>query len=626
MKTSLPLCLTACAKLARHLTLPLALLAMYPPHAAQAADGALPAAGRTLIQNVRVFDGEKMQDTRSVLIDGNKITDANFHGKVPATITVVDGKGRTLLPGLIDSHVHAWRFLDLPLLFGVTTQVDMFTGVQLMQEITRKMQQGENQEQADLFSAGTLATCPEGHGTEYGMAIPTLSTPQQAQAFVDARIAEGSYFIKIVMEEGSAAHPVKSLDMATAKALIDAAHKRGKMAVVHISKPALASAMLEAGADGLVHMFNGETISDADTAAFVRLAKAKQAFIIPTFSVLESIAGMHPEDILNDPASSGLLTREQRQTLATAYRPQAAPALMNATNKVTKALAAAGVPLLAGTDAGNTGTQYGISMQHELLAMTKAGLSPDQALAAATSVPARTFHLGQRGRIANGYKADLLLVDGNPGMDINAIRQIVEVWKDGMPVSARRLAQQQKVQQESAAAQANPALPLPPEGRISLFGKDKLASPFGLGWMASTDAQLGGKSVSHLTLLDDTINGQPVLKVETGIRAGFPWPFAGLALLAGSDMMHGVNLSNARVLRFRVQGDGKRYKVSMLSPGMSIPAALEFGTTAQWQEITLKLADFTGVDSRNLSMVSFGAGPELGEYRFNISDIRLLAE
>ena len=185
-------------------------------------------AAPTLIQHVRVFDGERMLPARSVLIDAGQIVDADYRGKAPANATLIDGAGRTLLPGLIDAHVHAYRHFDLPLLFGVTTQVDMFTSVNAMQDMTRKMRTGANHGQADLYSAGTLATAPGGHGTEYGMAIPTLSTPAEAQGFIDARIAEGSHFIKIVMERGQPGHALASLDIATVTALIKAAHRRGR--------------------------------------------------------------------------------------------------------------------------------------------------------------------------------------------------------------------------------------------------------------------------------------------------------------------------------------------------------------------------------------------------------------
>ena len=73
-------------------------------------------------------------------------------------------------------------------------------------------------------------------------------------------------------------------------------------------------------------------------------------------------------------------------------------------------------------------------MHGELELLVKAGLSPTEALAAATSVPARIFHLNDRGRIAPGWRADLLLVGGDPTREITATRDIIAIWKDGLPV------------------------------------------------------------------------------------------------------------------------------------------------------------------------------------------------
>lgn len=71
-------------------------------------------------------------------------------------------------------------------------------------------------------------------------------------------------------------------------------------------------------------------------------------------------------------------------------------------------------------------------MHHELVLLTRAGLTAEEALAAATSVPARCFGLADRGRIAPGLRADLVLVDGDPTMDITATRSIVDVWRRGV--------------------------------------------------------------------------------------------------------------------------------------------------------------------------------------------------
>jgi imidazolonepropionase-like amidohydrolase len=92
------------------------------------------------------------------------------------------------------------------------------------------------------------------------------------------------------------------------------------------------------------------------------------------------------------------------------------------------------VPVLAGSDAPNPGTAHGISLHRELELLVRAGLSPLEALRAATSAPARAFRLSDRGRIAVGLRADLVLVDGDLTTDILATRVIRTVWKLGRAV------------------------------------------------------------------------------------------------------------------------------------------------------------------------------------------------
>jgi imidazolonepropionase-like amidohydrolase len=579
-------------------------------------------AGTTLVQDVRVFDGKSTHEHRSVLVRDGLIVDGDYRGKAPAGARVVIGAGRTLLPGLIDAHVHTWQHFALPLVFGVTTQVDMFTGVPVMQRISKQMLEGRNGGEADVFSAGTLITAPGGHGTEFPVPIPTLENGGDAQAFVDARIAEGSHFIKVVMEDGFGDHHFNSLDRATVKAVIDAAHKRGKLAVVHISTLENARAALEAGADGLAHLFVAATISQQDADDLARLARDKGAFVVPTFSVLESIAGVKPRDLLDDPQVAGLLDREERGALQTGYGPVPRPAILAAPKMVTSSMRRAGVPLLAGTDAGNAGTQYGASLHHELAALVDAGLSPREALVAATSAPARAFRLGQRGQIAKGYKADLVLVEGNPLQDITATRRIVEVWKDGESTAAIRDAQRRHVAQESAAKGAQPVA-LPGDGRISLLKDGKLASPFGTGWFASTDKFAGG--VSTVTLgAQAAAEGGAAILIEAQVKPGFAYPWAGAAFMPGAQPMLGADLSAAKVVRFRVRGDGRKYTVSMASSGMTIPRSVLFETGAEWQEVTIPFAAFSGVDPAAVTMIGFNAGPQPGDYRFEIADVRLV--
>lgn len=575
-------------------------------------------AAPTLIKDVRVFDGKAVHEHRSVLFDQGVIVDADFRSAAPQGARVIEGAGRTLLPGLIDAHTHAFRWQELPVLFGVTTQVDMFTDIKLMKQAKAEMAQGGNHGHADLFSAGTLVTAPHGHGTQFGLAIPTITGLQEAQAFVDARIAEGSDFIKIVMESG---YGFPSLDLATAKAVIDAAHRRGKLAVVHIGNEKDARAVLEAGADGLVHLFPGES---ADAAGLARLAASRGAFVIPTFTVLESMAGWRGDDLLAVPALAGLLDKDAQAPLKARYGNKERAAMLVAPKAVAAAMMKAGVPLLAGTDAGNPGTQYGVSMHRELAALVDAGLSPAQALAAATSVPAQVFKLGRRGRIEQGYKADLLLVDGNPAADILATRRIVEVWKDGESANGLREAQRRQV--AKAAQGGGKAIALPPDGRISQFSEKRLGSPFGMGWGASTDGFIGGKSTVALAAGPALADGQVPLAIEAKVASGIPYAWAGVAFMPGAQPMQPVDLSAAKLVRFRARGDGKTYQVMAMSQGVQIPGAKTFVAGPEWAEVTVPFSELKGVDPAAVTMLGFNAGPQPGDYRFEIADVRLLTQ
>lgn len=578
----------------------------------------------TLVRDVRVFDGKAVHERRSVLFDDARIVDADVRGPAPAGARIVEGAGRTLLPGLIDAHTHAFRQFDLPVLFGVTTQIDMFSAVPVMQDAKRSMAAGRHAGQADLFSAGVLATAPGGHGTQFGVPIPTLSTPGEAQAFVDDRITEGSDFIKIVLEAGGhGAGAMKSLDIATATALIEAAHRRGKLAVVHVSTEKDARAALDAGADALVHLFLGAAPDATAVDSLAKLAKRKNAFVIPTFTVMESIAGVRGDDLLGDADLAALVGREGATTLKARYGQQAQPQLLAMPKAVTAALARAGVPILAGTDAGNAGTLYGISMHRELAALVEAGLTPAAALAAATSAPAAAFRLGRRGCIATGCKADLLLVEGDPTRDITATRRIVEVWKDGQSANALRDARRERVAQERGRSARQD---LPADGRISQFSAAKLASPFGSGWMPSTDQFAGGKSTVKLDVLPALPDGQIPLAVQASVAPGLPYAWSSVAFMPGAQPMQPADLSAARVLRFKVRGDGKTYQVMMMGAGNNRPSSVPFVAGREWEDISVPLSAFAGIDPAAVAMLAFSAGPQPGEYRFELADVRLLAQ
>lgn len=582
---------------------------------------------QTLIQQVRVFDGERMLPARNVLIDRGLIVDTHFQGKPTPQMRVVQGDQLSLLPGFIDAHVHAYQNQELTLIYGVTSQIDMFSSVPAMQAAHRARTVATPStptRTADVFSAGMLATAPGGHGSQYGMSIDTLTQPEQAQAWVDKRLAEGSHFIKIVMENGHEHHRYPSLNIDIVRALIQAAHRRHKLAVVHIGRFEDARDALAAGADGLVHLYSGEQISAAQIAQLKQLAKEANAFIIPTMSVLQSSAGIVADELIKDAGLMTYLNQTQSATLKNSYGKTPQAQQLQAAKQLSAAFYQANLPILAGTDAGNNGTMTGISMHHEIASLVDAGLSNEAALAAATSMPARAFGLSDRGRIANGLKADLLLVEGDPSTDIRATRRIVAVWKNGEDMSHLRTERLQARQLEMK--QADAAISLPSDGRISQFSAERWGSPFGMGWFPSNDSPMGGKSTVRLEVGELDNSGQTSLRIQASVRAGFIAPWAGVVFFPAQQAMQPANLSKANTLKFKVKGDGQTYQVGFTMKSSFIPITQKFVAETEWKEISLAFSRFQGLDPSIITMLSFNAGPVTGDYQFQIADVRLVHE
>jgi len=150
----------------------------------------------TAIVNARVFDGTRLRDWTSVRFAGGIITDCATGPTARDGDEVIDAEGGTILPGLIDSHIHLVPgALAQGLAFGVTTALDMFSQASVM--AAAKQQAGARPDVADVRSAGIGATAPGGHPSMMYAPFPTLTRPEQAGQFVADRVAEGSDYLKI---------------------------------------------------------------------------------------------------------------------------------------------------------------------------------------------------------------------------------------------------------------------------------------------------------------------------------------------------------------------------------------------------------------------------------------------
>ena len=349
---------------------------------------------RTAVTNVRVFDGRLLLPLGTVVIEAGRIGFAGIAAEV------IDGEGGVLLPGLIDAHVHLHDRHTLEQLsgFGVTTALDMACPPELADSL--RAARGLT----DIRSAGVPAIAPgspHSHLPVVGQR-GLISGPEQAAQFVADRVAEGSDYLKIVI-----GNPAPSHDQATLDALTAAAREHGKLTVAHASSYEAVEMAQRARVNVLTHVPLDKALDE--TAAARAIADGR--ILVPTLTMMEGAAAQFPQPGRDYDAS--------RQSVAVMYR--------------------AGVPILAGTDANSTPggpatISHGASLHHELELLVDAGLSPLDALRAATSRPAHYFGLADRGVIEPGRRADLVLVDDNPLQDITAIRSIRRIWCGGIEV------------------------------------------------------------------------------------------------------------------------------------------------------------------------------------------------
>ena len=408
----------------------------------------------TAIINARLFDGERVLEDTTVVLNGTRI--AAVGGEPPTGAGIVDAKGGTLLPGLFDAHVHtSEEALALALRFGITTELEM----QGMNTKTSRVHITKNDSLADVRSAGFGITPPGGHPSElmpedfkpeghsepddrgdrpgpYEMPLmPFSTTPEEAVAFVPRLVAAGSDYIKFMVDDGTVeGHPgLPMLDQETLTAGVAEAHRHGMLTIAHTLTVDATRMAIEAGIDGFAHLFMDQPHTDD----LIDLIAASGAFVVPCVVLNASMMGITGTSLTEDPRVSSRLNEAWTNTLNSSYNRYPQGELEDVLASV-KALHDVGVDLMVGTDAAPLplpflgGVVHGASVHQELQYLVRAGLTPIQALRAATLTPARRFGLEDRGRIAEGLRADLLLVDGDPTTTISDTLNLRDVWRRGI--------------------------------------------------------------------------------------------------------------------------------------------------------------------------------------------------
>ena len=354
-----------------------------------------------LIVNVNVFDGWKF-NKGVVTVNGDKIGEKrDAVGSDP-----INGNGGFLIPGLIDCHVHVSLPEELEAMrdYGVTTALDM--------------ESWPLETLNDLRGRDGLPTIRSaGIAAQYQRATPSpegssVETPEDAHMFVAKRVSEGMDFIKIIADPPKSKDGARGIDKDTMAELVKCAHMHEMKTIAHATGAVGFALALETGVDIITHapLVKGLDNGQAELNAIAQMV-ATNRVAVPTLIMMKGTAEKM-EDI--DPH---IKYEHAAQSVASMHK--------------------LGVPILAGTDC-NKGEGspaqplHGYDLHTELkMLVDDAGFSNVDALRAATVLPPQYFDLPDRGVLKKGYRADMVLLAGDPTKDIENTRKIERVWIGG---------------------------------------------------------------------------------------------------------------------------------------------------------------------------------------------------
>lgn len=441
--------------------------------AALALGTAAPAQAQTavLIEGARVFDGTgapaKVQD---VLLTGERIAAVGKGLRAPEGAVRIDGRGKTLIPGLHDLHTHLRSpALDAPedlgkawagyLLAGVTSVNDYSVSGEMISPIRAMVASGRYW--APHLNQAIRFGVPGGHGTEYGWGhFFTLqaTTARHARQQMPLALSYDPDMIKVFADGWRYGRDpdLNSMNRPTLAAIVAAAHAAGKPVVTHTVTLAGAKLAASAGVDSVGHGV-GDALVDSE---LVRLMRTNGTAYIGTHTVFE-------------PQQARVFAAEEAAMRNPAERArEAAFAAAEATKPILpyderrwdilraniRRLKKAGVPIGIGTDAGISGVYHGASAIREITILTQNGYRPAEALVAATRTSAEI--MGQEaghGTIEPGQRADLVLVDGRPDKRIEDLWRVARVWVAGREAPLAEL----RALRDSPAMTPMPSDPMP---------------------------------------------------------------------------------------------------------------------------------------------------------------------
>jgi imidazolonepropionase-like amidohydrolase/ABC-type multidrug transport system permease subunit len=425
-----------------------------------------------VLRGATVLDGLGGRIVRArVVIRDHRIADVSLDDErvpLPEGAIVDDVSGRFLVPGLFDSHVH-WggsgglgmspieqtddrlaHDYGATLAAGVTSVVSLTDDLSAMRTLSASVASAR-QLAPRTFFAGPSVTARGGHPTELFSFLPGLAeqltrqveTPDEARAAIAELDRARVDLVKLVLEPGFGDRPLRRLSEEVFHAAMAEAKARKMRTTVHVGTDADVRLAIEAGANGIEHTSRG--LSDETVA----LMAAKRVTFTPTNVVLDwawkrrSLGG--GDELVRHLAMPAILQSLRRPDSPLASMlgegPMAArmeQAFAGSLEQTARAIRA-GVPILAGSDAGNPMTFHGASLIRELELLAQAGLPLVDVLKSATSRPADRLGQSSLGRITTGAVADLVVLGADPTEQIGAYRDVRGVYLGGRKLDPDRL-------------------------------------------------------------------------------------------------------------------------------------------------------------------------------------------
>lgn len=370
-----------------------------------------------IITNVQLFDGETVKSNVYIAIKGEHIVAIDSVLKFQANDTI-DGNGKTIIPGLINAHVHASSSDELKetIQAGVFVVLDMHKSDERTADTLRLYQ--DSIQYATFYSAGFGATVPKGHPTQYYPDYPDMEVIDHntsSNQFVLNRIANNSDYLKIFREPQ--AHPRRpeilppTLNFLQIDTLIKTAKENNLLSIAHISKVEDAVLIASLGIDGFAHIWEDDSISDQQLDSLVD----SSIFMIPTLYLLKTVLSFSPVKHSDSQVMWTHLTFEE-----------ISKDLLKLYNK--------GIPILAGTDSSPFGFNHGTDLYKELVLLHEVGINNLDVLKTVTSNSALAFKLKNAGFLKVSDQANFILINGNPLENIKDISKIEGIWKKGVRI------------------------------------------------------------------------------------------------------------------------------------------------------------------------------------------------